>query len=142
MTRADDEQAEVVSALRAQLAESEKAQAALMQSRDAYQHHINLIEQELAEAQKSLLRAEAQHRARVEDIAVLTADFCAQLSNPEQTAFSQNEKFLSLQEQVEALSRELHDVAHHRQSLLNSTSWRITRPLRALAELFRRARRP
>lgn len=111
----------------------------LVQSQDAYQHRVNLLELELAGVEKSLKQAEAQHRARIEDIAILTADFCAQLGDPEKTAVSQAKKFSSLQEQVDALTRELHDVAHHRQSLLESTSWRITRPLRALAERFRRS---
>jgi hypothetical protein len=43
-----------------------------------------------------------------------------------------------LRERLQVMTQTLHDVDAHRKVLLGSTSWRITRPLRAVGAIFRR----
>jgi len=129
------------------------------------EHHAELLELDLATVRQDRERAKAEHGERIDDIAILTAHFQAKLEEATKTTKAEAAKASALQTQVQDLRRQLDEIKkrataqandksardkqvedltqrlnearEHRDSLLNSTSWKITRPIRTMVRLLR-----
>lgn len=81
-------------------------------------------------AKRQLLRAEAKAASLVNEVASLCS-LCAAAEQDRDVAL----------EKAASLAADLVQLAAHHKALLNSTSWRLTRPIRGAITLLHRLRR-
>lgn len=95
------------------------------------------LQAELSDHRQLLAEAQAEHRERIDDIVALTVHYRTRLEEAAEQAGAQAGEIAALKQQVQDLARRLDEVGRHRDSLLNSTSWKITAPLRAVMRTLR-----
>lgn len=105
------------------------------QENHALQARFAQLQAELAAKQLQLNQGQAEYRERIEDIVALTAHFRGRLE--EASAQAQAAETAAQKQQVQDLAQRLDEVTRHRDSLLNSSSWKITAPIRAVMRAFR-----
>lgn len=91
---------------------------------------LSQLEPLLGETKLAAEKARAEHRERIEDIAILTGHFTAELDKLRKTVSGNAAEHA-------ATAAKLAQVTAHRDQILTSTSWRITRPLRAVVQRLR-----
>lgn len=107
------------------------------QENHALQARLAQLQAELAAKQQQLDQGQAEYRERIEDIVALTAHFRGRLEEASAQAQAQAVETAALKQQVQDLAQRLDEVTRHRDSLLNSSSWKITAPIRAVMRAFR-----
>lgn len=108
-----------------------------LQENDSLHARIAELQTELLEKQQLLEQGQAEHQERIEDIVVLTGHFRGQMEAAQKQATAQAAELLVLRQQVQELAKKLDKVGRHRDRMLNSTSWKITAPIRAVMRTLR-----
>ncbi|WP_306752267.1 hypothetical protein [Paracoccus actinidiae] len=109
----------------------------LQQENSILQARLAQLQAELSEKQQLLEKGQAEYRERIEDIVALTAHYRTRLEDASEQGKAQAAETSALKQQVQELVQQLDEVSRHRDSLLNSTSWKITAPLRAMIRILR-----
>lgn len=91
----------------------------------------------IAELERSLDEARAEYNERVEDIAILTHKYQADLKEAEKRSAELISLAAATDKRIAAIERNLSSVTAHRDELLMSTSWKITSPLRKMTKVVR-----
>lgn len=115
--------------------ESQRTRGADLEARLAVQT------QELATLARLLIDSEAQLRQTEARIAGMAAERTADrksLSREQEKSAGLSSSKTALEHQVRELEHRLGELQTHQRALLDSTSWRITEPLRRLMRLMRR----
>lgn len=115
------EQAARIHDLQQAAAEADRVTKLLQAERDNFAKQTAA---QLSEMQCAVDDARAEHNARVEDIVALTAQYEKDLEK-------------ALEKAAKKAKAQLTEVSAHRDALLNSTSWKITSPLRKLISAVR-----
>ncbi|WP_265501166.1 hypothetical protein [Paracoccus beibuensis] len=119
------------------LEQAEAASAPASRTAATQEQCIQTLTDEVADLRQSLATAQAEHGERIEDIAVLTRHFRTEATKITQDLQKQTARGIVLDQQNKKLARQLDEMTCHRDSLLNSTSWRITKPIRDLVRAVR-----
>lgn len=114
-----------------------KARDDLQQENGNLQIELAQAQEDLSARQQLLEHMQAEYHERIEDIVALTAHFRAQLDDASGQARARDAEASALQQQMQDLTQRLDEVSRHRDSLLNSSSWKITGPIRAVMRAFR-----
>lgn len=133
--------------------EAETARSALQNERDALARQVaelvaaqeqaerekKIAERDtvaqLAEMRRAVDEARAEHDTRLEDIVALTASYENGRKQIEEKTRAQ---LTDANKRVADLQRQLVKVSAHRDALLDSTSWKITSPLRKMTSTVRK----
>lgn len=111
----------------------------LVHTKDQIESEKNNIQEnfaaQLAEMQRDLEYARAEHNTRIEDIAIITGSYEKDRKETEKKALTQ---LSQANRQLVTLRDELAEISAHRDALLNSTSWKLTSPLRKVISAMRR----
>ncbi len=98
---------------------------------------LSRLEPLLAEARLAADKSRTEHSERIEDIAVLTGHFTGEMDKLRKTAARNAAERDALRAQHASTVAALAEVTGHRDQILASTSWRITRPLRTVMRRLR-----
>jgi hypothetical protein len=101
--------------------------------------HVATVEIERRELSERISHLESERDAlerRASDLGQEVSSLTERTGNLEQHATTLSEKVSTLEQRNAELARELAGAKHRVEALLQSASWRITGPLRAVARLF------
>ncbi|SIT74404.1 class I SAM-dependent methyltransferase [Pontibaca methylaminivorans] len=141
----DKELAAAKKAQEAEAAQREKLSGSLTAERAQHARALASRDAALAERQEAVAGLEARLAERFDEIAALTRlledrdrALAAASETREMEAAAQNGSLLAYEEDIRRLQQELEEVQAHRDALLNSTSWKLTRPARSVLNAMRR----